>query len=1124
MTADSIAPTVETNNNQPTPLKKLWGWLKQRVDFSKYIPSPCSGILIQEFTGKKGVYYVAKSPSSQYLKMEPPDFFLWSQMDGKKTIADITVAYFFQFQAFAFARIRTLVSNLRQKGFLEDPPTQLYGKLEQHFREQNKVATVGNRFVQAFMQHEISIRGLDGILARAYQSFVKFFYLPIMIWLYWFISIAGMGVFIYTLTLGKYALLDLQGSVGLDLILLYVGILLSALFHEAAHAFTVKHYGREVRRGGAMIYMGSLAFYIDTQDIWLAQKKARIAVSWAGPFMNLILGGILAFIIFLFPNFALNALFFKLSFVMFITAILNLNPLIELDGYFILMDWLEMPSLRKRSLAFLQEKLFAKIKAREKFASDERIFLVFGLLALVYTVYTVGLAALVFQNVVWGILVGMWNSPNILLKIGAVALGLVAVVPILYSLLSRIFKLILKAVNWLIAKGFFANSRNVAVLLLLPAILAYGIPGLLGYGWEAAEFIDLGILLVGVIALLWIARHYDRSSLQKAILALGAPLFVFLAEKVIIFLSMWHLTGLAPIPLMLLQTTGILGYVFMTYLSFDADNLKFASKVERTLTAALLILGVVVGPLVSVRLLSQSLPFEIALLAGMVSGITLVNLGLYIPILGSFWNTQFRYTWAFIGLAFVFKGGVVVLNTLFASSDVISRLFSLGGTLGNTFLVGGILLYQLTQTEISTQPFASKAGAGTNLATQLTVTVQYLTEILLFQYRSLFGERRLETLQRTLNAMSVSARWGVMVDRCHLTVYANLENVSVASLALIYQQFMDQLIALLEQGAGQRILRQTLQRAYDHLPWESREVLNEYVLFNTTWGSWLSHQFKETQQDYVAILGTVPLFFQCNPEEVKAISARTIERLYPAGETIIRQGDTGNEFFIVKSGKVAVWQKDANGWDRLVNEHSRGGTFGEAALLHDAPRNATCIAVTPVAVLVLDRAEFQLVKHFFEIKEKLESSIQNVQVLRQIPLFAEIPPEQLKQISSHLKTEAFAADQIVMREGEPGDKFYIIAKGQVEVGVVRPDGQPEVIARRGPGEYVGEVALLMNIPRTASVRALGEVTCLTLTREEFLQLAAQAPEFHQGLERVSSRRMYELKYRSLEDSPVLGSA
>ena len=335
---------------------------------------------------------------------------------------------------------------------------------------------------------------------------------------------------------------------------------------------------------------------------------------------------------------------------------------------------------------------------------------------------------------------------------------------------------------------------------------------------------------------------------------------------------------------------------------------------------------------------------------------------------------------------------------------------------------------------------------------------------------------------------------------------------------------MDQLIALLEQGAGQRILRQTLQRAYDHLPWESREVLNEYVLFNTTWGSWLSHQFKETQQDYVAILGTVPLFFQCNPEEVKAISARTIERLYPAGETIIRQGDTGNEFFIVKSGKVAVWQKDANGWDRLVNEHSRGGTFGEAALLHDAPRNATCIAVTPVAVLVLDRAEFQLVKHFFEIKEKLESSIQNVQVLRQIPLFAEIPPEQLKQISSHLKTEAFAADQIVMREGEPGDKFYIIAKGQVEVGVVRPDGQPEVIARRGPGEYVGEVALLMNIPRTASVRALGEVTCLTLTREEFLQLAAQAPEFHQGLERVSSRRMYELKYRSLEDSPVLGSA
>lgn len=1114
------AEATNIKKQAASPAKNgVWGWLKQRLDFSKYIPVPFEGVVIQEFDGKKGKYYIAKSPSAQYLKMEPADFFLWSQMDGQKTVADIVAAYFFQFQSFAFSRIRVLVSNLRQKGFLADSPTYLYSQIQRHYAERNKVKSAGNRFIQSFIQREVSIRGLDGILTRLYKSFVWIFYLPVLIWFYVLLTVAGLGLFTYMLVQGKYALLSAKSGVGQSLAFIYIAIIATAFLHEAAHAFTVKHYGRQVHRGGAMIYMGSLAFYIDTKDIWLAPKKARIAVSWAGPFMNLIIGSILTLIIFFAPVSFFNNLLFQLAFVLFLTALLNLNPLLELDGYFILMDWLEMPSLRKRSLSFLREKLWAKIKAREKFSSDERIFLVFGLFAMAYTVYVLFMAVLVFQKQIFGMLMGMWNSPNILLKLAAVVLGLVFVLPVIYSLLLRLFNLVKKAILWLAGKGFFANARNVAILLLVPAVLIYAIPWRFEPVWK--EVLALAFLLLGVAAVVWKGRKEYRSSLQKAVLTLSLPLAVFLALRIIAFLSGLQLIAPPPVLPIALQSIGFLSYTLATYLAFDIDNFRFASKPARLLTALLLLVGVVIGPLVSTGLLNGSLPANTALLAGVVAGMMLFNLSLSIPLLGSFWKTQFRYAWLFFVLAFTLQGGALISGTLLGLSNERGPLFDFIWMLGDSLLFGSILLHSLTRVQIAIQPFTESAGASLNTSKQLTTTVQYLTDLLLLQYRSMLGERRLEMLQHTLNAMCVSARWGISVDRGHLAIYLNLADTSVPNLALIYQQFLDQLTTLLEQETGQELVRQTLRRAYDNLPWENREVLNEYILHNTVWGSWLSSQFKATQQDHISLLSRVPLFLHCSPEELKAISTRVVERNYAAGETIISQGSIGNEFFIVKSGKVAVWQKDAQGWDRLVNEHSRGSTFGEQALLHDTPRNATCIAVTPVSVLFLGRNEFQLVRHFFEIKEKLEISIRNMQILQSIPFFAEIPVEQIKQISSCLKTETFPAQQDIMRQGDPGDKFYVIAEGQIEVYVTRADQQVETIARRGPGEYVGEVALLMDIPRTASVRTLTQATFLTLTREEFLQLIAQSPEMHEGLERVSSRRLHEIRYRSMEEAPSL---
>jgi MFS family permease len=102
-------------------------------------------------------------------------------------------------------------------------------------------------------------------------------------------------------------------------------------------------------------------------------------------------------------------------------------------------------------------------------------------------------------------------------------------------------------------------------------------------------------------------------------------------------------------------------------------------------------------------------------------------------------------------------------------------------------------------------------------------------------------------------------------------------------------------------------------------------------------------------------------------------------------------------------------------------------------------------------------------------------------LLRVIPIFAPLPPMTLEQLASHLAHVSVPAGQVVFRQGEPGDLFYVIGGGEVAVAV---DGRPQVTL--GRGAYFGEIALLRDVPRTATVTALTEVELYALERDVFI--------------------------------------
>jgi ATP-binding cassette, subfamily B, bacterial len=120
--------------------------------------------------------------------------------------------------------------------------------------------------------------------------------------------------------------------------------------------------------------------------------------------------------------------------------------------------------------------------------------------------------------------------------------------------------------------------------------------------------------------------------------------------------------------------------------------------------------------------------------------------------------------------------------------------------------------------------------------------------------------------------------------------------------------------------------------------------------------------------------------------------------------------------------------------------------------------------------------------------------------LRAVPLFAHVPEAHLAAIAERFVTERVAEGQFVVREGDEGDRFYIVVRGAVEVLKSEPDGDQRQLAILDDGDYFGEMALLDDVPRTASVRARVPSVLLGLARDQFLRLLAAEPALRRAIE------------------------
>lgn len=131
---------------------------------------------------------------------------------------------------------------------------------------------------------------------------------------------------------------------------------------------------------------------------------------------------------------------------------------------------------------------------------------------------------------------------------------------------------------------------------------------------------------------------------------------------------------------------------------------------------------------------------------------------------------------------------------------------------------------------------------------------------------------------------------------------------------------------------------------------------------------------------------------------------------------------------------------------------------------------------------------------------------QEVATLKQIPLFANIDNAKLKLMAFASERVSFKPGQTLCRQGDVGDAAYIIIDGRAEITVDTDEG-PYRVAEAGANDIIGEIAILIDVPRTATVTATSPVTTLRITKELFFRMVTDFPEMALEVMRVLAHRL-----------------
>jgi cAMP-dependent protein kinase regulator len=197
------------------------------------------------------------------------------------------------------------------------------------------------------------------------------------------------------------------------------------------------------------------------------------------------------------------------------------------------------------------------------------------------------------------------------------------------------------------------------------------------------------------------------------------------------------------------------------------------------------------------------------------------------------------------------------------------------------------------------------------------------------------------------------------------------------------------------------------------------------------------------------------LFRSCDEEQYIDVVNAMAEKNVATGEEVIKQGGIGDYFYVVETGSLDVFVSRNGNPPVKVYEYGAGGSFGELALMYNAPRAATVVATADCVLWALDRVTFRriLMENTSRKRRMYEA------FLEEVPLLVSLEAYERHKIADALESVVFNDGDVVIKQGDVGDNFYIIESGEAFITQTDENGIEHPMPGLGKGDYFGGMYL-----------------------------------------------------------------
>lgn len=304
------------------------------------------------------VYVLRNNNRNTYFQLSKPAFALWKQLDGEHTFRDLVCYLMEEYQIFDPSFVARILLQLEQEGFVS------MQKYESAQKKQYPLWIDAMNKIQQLMEIKYSFKNVDAFLTASYNKWAKYFYSAPALLTMSLLIFFGIAEFIWMTPAAMKTLHSTELSWTL-LILVSLFNLFPIAAHELAHAFTAKYFGYKVHAFGVGWYwLGPIAF-CNTSDTWLASNRQRMIVDSAGIYIDLVISGIFALLALIISIPLFSAFIWLVLAFRYLNIIVNLDPMIELDGYYILSDYLSRPNLRENAVVWIADLIQRKKRMGE---------------------------------------------------------------------------------------------------------------------------------------------------------------------------------------------------------------------------------------------------------------------------------------------------------------------------------------------------------------------------------------------------------------------------------------------------------------------------------------------------------------------------------------------------------------------------------------------------------------------------------------------------------------------------------------------------------------------------------------------------------------------------------------